>query len=169
MTVGAASNQLRKAEPIVLAMIAFHIGVDRDGHHPVALHHFLIGMALHADLGVEVAIFERFRIPQRFDFVQVMAIVTGRRILVAGEHRLAVDRIAVVRHGIMTLGALVDDYHLVSLPRLVAVQIGMTIGADDFIEHMHAGVVLGRLLLVTAGTFHRTGHQLATHVLSRGR
>jgi hypothetical protein len=62
---------------------------------------------------------------------------------------------------IMTVAASGNDLRLVPLPRLMLMDIGVTIKAPDFIEHVHAAVVLVCLFFMTAHTLYIAGHLLA--------
>ena len=94
MAVGATGHLFRIAETVVLAVIAFHVGFDRHVEDLVALHHLFVAVALHADLGVEFPVGVGFRIAEGFDVMEVVAVVAGGGILIAGRHRLAVNRLA---------------------------------------------------------------------------
>jgi hypothetical protein len=58
--------------------------------------------------------------------MEVMAIIAGRRVLVASGYRLAMDGIAVDRLFVMALDTLGHDDALVVFPVFVAMNVGMT-------------------------------------------
>ena len=164
VAVGAAGDLFREAETIVLAVVAVQVGLDRDGKDIVALHHLFVGMAFHADFGVEFAVLVGFRVTERLDCMEVMAVVAGGRILVAGRYRLAVDGIPVDRLLVMALDALGDDHPLVVFPVFVRMDIGMAIGAPDVRLGMHAGEMFAGLLFMAALAMDLLDLDLAFHM-----
>lgn len=77
MAVSAPCNLFRKAETVVFAVIALHVGFHRYVEDAVTLHHLLVAVALHANFRVEFAVGMGFRITQRLNVMQIMAVVTG--------------------------------------------------------------------------------------------
>ena len=61
-------------------MIAAHVGADGDTEDTVAVHHFLVAMAIQANLGVEFTINVTVRVAELLNFVQTVTIVTGGRV-----------------------------------------------------------------------------------------
>ena len=165
VAVGAAGHLFGEAEAVVLAVVALHVAFHRDRGDVVPLHHLLVAVALHADLGVEFAVLVGLRVAEFLDVVQVMAVVAGRRILVAGGNPLAVDRLAVDRLLVVALDALGDHDALVLFPVGVGVDVGVAVGAGHIVLGMDAGIVLGCLLLVAALALHLFDLDLALHVL----
>ncbi len=53
VAIGASRDLFREAETVVLAMVAFQVGLDRHRHDVVAFHHLFVGMAFHADFRME--------------------------------------------------------------------------------------------------------------------
>ena len=65
-------------------MVAVFIRLHGQGEYPVALHHFFIAVTLHAYNGMESRVLGGLLVSQRFDFMETMAVIAGRRILIAG-------------------------------------------------------------------------------------
>ena len=86
--------------------------------------------------------------------VQIMAVVAGGRILVAGGYPLAVDGSPVDRFLVMALDALGDDYALVLFPVVVDMNVGVAVGAHDILLGVDAGEVFAGLFLVAAFALH---------------
>ena len=95
MAIGAPGNFFRKAEAVVLAMVALKIGFCRDVEDLVAGHHLLVTVAFHADFGMELPVLMAFGISKSLDVMQVMAIVAGSGIQASGSNSLAVNRFPV--------------------------------------------------------------------------
>ena len=165
MAIGTACDLFREAEAVVLAVVALHVGLDGDVEDVVALHHLFIAMAFQADLGVEVTVGIAFGVTQGFYLVQAMAVVAGGRVLVAGRHRLAVDRLLVDRLLVVALDAFGNDDALVVFPVFVDMNIGMAVGAHDTLGNVDAGVVFGVLLFVAALALDLLDLDLLFHVL----
>jgi hypothetical protein len=89
VTVGAAGHGV--AELVALPVIALGVGFHRQKKHPVAPHHLAVRMATQADPGVKSLGLSRVGFRYRLDPVQLVAIMTGRRILVAHPDRQSVN------------------------------------------------------------------------------
>ncbi len=90
------------------------------------------------------------RVIHRLDIVEIVTIIAGGRILIACRHRLPVDRLPVNRLLVVALDALGNDNPLVIFPVPVRVYVGVAIGTLDILLNMHAGIMLGIFLFMTA-------------------
>jgi hypothetical protein len=164
MTIGTAGDLFRIAEPIVFPMIAVHVSAGCHVEDVVAFHHLLITMAFQADFGMEDPVRMEFRVVHRLDIMEIMAIVAGGGILIADCNGCPVDRLPINRLLVMTLNALGNDNTLVIFPVPVRVDVGMAIGAFDILLNMHAGIMFGIFLFVTALATHLLYFDLTFHV-----
>jgi hypothetical protein len=73
-----------------------------------------------------------------FDLVQTMAVVTGRRILVAGHDGLAVNRVNVVFVIIVAAGTLGNDFSFVIIPVSVGMDVIVAGSAGHIVQLMYA-------------------------------
>jgi hypothetical protein len=167
VAVGAPSDLFRKAETVVLAVIAVHVGLDRHSEHLVASHHLFVCMAFHADFRMEFPVLMGLGITKRLDFMEVMAVVAGRGILGAGCNRLAVDGVAVDRLPVVALDALGDNDPFVVFPVFVGVDIGMAIGAHDTFCSVDAEIVFGCLFFVASVALDFPDFHFALHMLGK--
>ena len=85
MTVGATGNQFRESKAEILAVIAFFVGLNGQGEYPVALHHFLIAVTLHANFSLKNCVLCRVLVSQWLYLMETVAVVAGRGILIAGH------------------------------------------------------------------------------------
>src|SRR5574340_1827364 len=169
MAVRAAGHLFRVAQAVVLAVITFHISFCRHVKDIIALHHFFVAVAFHADLGVKFTIGMRFGVPQGLDVVEIVAIVAGGGILVARCNRSAVNGFPVDRLMIMTLDAFGNDNAFILFPILVRMDIRMAVRTHDVLLYVHACVMFGVFLLMTAFAMHLLDFNLALHVFGKIR
>jgi hypothetical protein len=101
---------------------------------------------------------------QFIDGVQVMAVMAGSRIHVAGRNSLAVDRLLVDRFLVMALDALCNCDALVILPVRMGMNISVTLGTGHAFLGMDAGIVLGGLLFVAPLALYLLDLDLFFHV-----
>jgi len=169
MTIGTAGDLFRIAEPIVLSMIAIHVGAGCHIEDIVAFHHLLITVAFQADFGMEYPVRMKFGVIHRLDIMEIMAIVASSGILIACPYRLAVDGLPIHRFLVMALNALGNNHALVIFPIPVRVDIGMAIGTFDILLNVHAGIMLGIFLFVTTLAAHLLYFDLTFHVPGKVR
>ena len=149
MAIGAPGDLFRITEPVILPVIAVHVGLGGHVEDIVSLHHLLVAVASQADFGMEYPVGAEFRVIHRLDVMEIMAIVAGGGILIACRYRLSVDGLPVNRLMVMALDALGDDYPLILFPVPVRMNVGVAIGAVNLLLTMHAGIMLGVFLLMT--------------------
>jgi hypothetical protein len=169
MTIGTTGDLLRIAKPIVFTVIAVHIGASCHIEHVVALHHLLIAMTFQADLRMEDPVCMEFWVIHGLDVMEIMAIVTGGRILIAGRHGYPMDRLPVNRFLVMALNTLGNNNTLVIIPVPVRMDIGMAIGTFDILLNMYAGVVFCIFFFMTALATHFLYFDLTLHMSGKVR
>jgi membrane protein YdbS with pleckstrin-like domain len=114
MAVSTPGHPFGESEPEVLAVITVLIGLDGNGENPVSFHHFIVTVALHAHLTVELLMLRRSRITQRLDSVKPVAISARRGILVAGHDSFPMARLQEIgRFPVMALFAGLDNFAFV--------------------------------------------------------
>jgi len=150
MAIGTTGDLFRITESKVFPVIAVHVGPGRHIEDIVSLHHLFIAVAFQTDLGMEHPVGLKFRIIHRFDIVEIVAIVTGGRILIACGYRFPVNRLPVHRLLVMTPDALGNDNAFVVFPVAVRVDVGMAVGAPDIFLYMYAGIMLGIFFFMAA-------------------
>lgn len=153
MTVGAAGHQFRISQPVILAVVAFFVGFYGQIEDTVALHHFFIAMALHACCGMEFCVLCGFLVSPWFYFMETMAVVAGRRILIAGHERNAVRRLEEL--GCFLVVALLTGFDylpLVFFPGSHLMDCVVTVAAANAVEHVYACVMFTGFLFVAADT-----------------
>jgi len=164
VTIGTTRNLFRETETVVLAMVAGHVRLDRNGKYVVTLHHLFVSMALQTDFCMKFPVFMRLGITKRLDFMQVMAVVAGRGIVIACRHCLAVDGVTIDRLLVMALDTLGNNDLFIPFPVLVDVNIGVAVCAHNPFGAMDAEIVLGSLFLVTALALYPPDLHLALHM-----
>ena len=150
MAVGAPRDLFWIAEPVILPVIAIHVGLGCHSEDIVSFHHLLVAVASQADSGMEYPVGAEFRIVHRLDVMEIMTIIAGGGILISCRHRLSVDGLPVNGFLVMALDALGDDNALIIFPVLVRMNVGMAVGAVNPFLTMHAGIIFGVFPLVTA-------------------
>jgi hypothetical protein len=169
MTIGTAGDLFRIAEPIVLPVIAIHVGSGCHIEDIIAFHHLLITVAFQADFGMEYPVRMEFRVIHGFNIMEVMAIVAGRRILIASCYGGTVDGLPIHRFLVMALNTLGNNHALVIFPIPVRVDIGMAIGTFDILLNVHAGIMLGIFFFMTTLAAHLLYFDLTLHVPGKVR
>lgn len=164
MTIGTTGNLFRITKPKVFPMITVHVCPGRHIKDIISLHHLLITVAFQTNLGMEYPVCMELRVIHRFDVVEIVAIVTGSRILIACRYRLPVNRLPVHRLLVMTLNTLGNHNAFVVFPIAVRMDVGMAIGAFDILLDMDAGIMLGIFFFVAALTTYPLQFYLTFHV-----
>lgn len=164
MAVCTAGDLLRETEPVVLAMVAFHVSLYSDVEDAVTFHHLLVAMALHAHFGVEFAVGVGFGISQGLDVMEVVAVVAGCRILVACCNGLAVNGLLEDSLFFMTLYALRDNNAFVLLPVSMGVDVGVAVGTFHIVLDVDAVVMFCILLFVATLAMDLGDLGLAPHM-----
>ena len=90
VTIGTTGNFFRIAEAVILAVVALYVRFYGNGGDFVPDHHFFVAVAFHTHFRVEFPPFVVIRATQLIDGVEIMAVMAGSRILVAGSNSLAV-------------------------------------------------------------------------------
>lgn len=164
VTVGTACNLFRESETVVLAVVAVHVGLHGDIEDVVASHHLLVAMALHADLGVEFPYLMRFSVTYRLYFMEVMAVVAGGGVLIAGGDCFAVNGVAIDGGLVVTLDALRNCNPFLLFPIPVGVDVGVAVSAHYFFLYVNAVVMLCIFLLVATLAVNLADLYFAPHV-----
>jgi len=84
--------------------------------------------------------------------MEIMAIMTGGRILVSPGYGYAMDGGAVYGFFVMTLDAFGHDNPFIPFPVSMGMDIGVTVGTHYILLGMDASVMLGIFFLMTALT-----------------
>jgi hypothetical protein len=121
-------------------------------------------MALHADFSVEFASFVILCTGQLVDCVEIMAVMAGSGIHIAGCNGLAMNGLLVDRFLVMALDAFGNCDAFVIFPVIMDVNIGVALGTGHTFFSMYTGIVLGVLLFVAALALHLLDFDLLFHM-----
>ncbi len=165
VAVSAARDFFREAKTVILAMVAFHVRFNGYIEYLVAVHHFLVAMAFHADLGMKFTFRVRTLDAERLDVVEVVAVSASSRVHVSGSNGFSVDRLLINGFFVVALNTFRYSYSFVILPVGVCVDIGMTVCTHDAFGSMYAGIMLRILLLVAAFALNFLNLNLFSHML----